>query len=170
MTRVRLTEDLQPEPHSAGSGLRCQWCSVALPAGETVCPTCNSPGVPDPNLTAPGIEILEPATSAEPVKLPEELDEWWLEDEAAGRPVPKAQSSVAVDEDRLIKTVAILIGTAVACAFVGWLAGPPLLAPVMENITGSPVEDMNDLRPMGSIFGFVSGIFLGACIGWAAQA
>jgi hypothetical protein len=40
----------------------------------------------------------------------------------------------------------------------------------MESLTGSPVQDTGDLRPMGSIIGFLSGLFLGACIGWISQA
>ena len=119
-------------------------------------------------MTAPGIEILEPVQTNEPVKPREELDEWWLDDEPESQPVARIQQSATLDEDRLLKTAAILIGTAVICAFIGWLAGP-LLAPAMENITGSPVRDTNDLRPMGSIFGFLSGLFLGACIGWISQ-
>lgn len=116
-------------------------------------------------MTVPGIGILEPTPSVEMAKPPEELDEWWLDDQSASQPAVRKQPSAALDEDRLLKTAAILIGTAAICAFIGWLAGP-LLAPVMENITGSPVRDTNDLRPMGSIFGFLSGLFLGACIGW----
>lgn len=119
-------------------------------------------------MTAPGIEILEPVPVVEMTNPPEELDEWWLDDESAAQPAARAQSSVALDEDRLLKTAGILIGTAVICAFVGWLAGP-LLAPAMESVTGSPVQDTGDLRPMGSIFGFLSGLFLGACIGWISQ-
>lgn len=120
-------------------------------------------------MTAPGIEILEPLPAKDPVKPPEELDEWWLDDESASQPAARPRSSVALDEDRLLKTAGVLIGTAVVCAFMGWLAGP-LLAPAMENTTGSPVENTNDLRPMGSIIGFLFGLFIGAFAGWISQA
>lgn len=169
VTGLRQADELRPERQPALSSLRCQWCSVTLPEGTVVCPTCSSPGVPDPAMTAAGSEILEPLPSSEAVRPPEELDEWWLDDVAAPRPAARPESSVALDEDRLLKTAAILIGIAAVCAFIGWLAGP-LLAPAMENITGSPVQDTNDLRPMGSIFGFVAGLFIGACAGWISQA
>lgn len=120
-------------------------------------------------MTAPGIEILEPVVPTGPARPARELDEWWLDDESADEPATRVQSGVTLDEDRVLKTAAILIGTAAVCAFAGWLAGP-LLAPAMESITGSPVRDTNDLRPMGSIIGFLSGLFLGACIGWVSQA
>ena len=168
MTGLQQTDELQPERHSSPGGPRCQWCSVSLPVGTTVCLTCNSPGVPDPALTVPGIEILEPTPAVETAKPPGELDEWWLDDQPASQPGTRPRSSAALDEDRLLKTAAILIGTAAICAFAGWLAGP-LLAPAMESITGSPVQDTGDLRPMGSILGFLSGLFLGAGIGWISQ-
>jgi hypothetical protein len=120
-------------------------------------------------MTVPGSEILEPTPAVDVVKPPEELDEWWLDDESVALPITRPPSSAALDEDRVLKTAAILIGTAVICAFAGWLAGP-LLAPAMEGITGSPVQDTSDLRPMGSILGFLSGLFIGACIGWISQA
>ncbi len=169
MTGLQQTDQLQPDRDPLTGGLRCQWCSVRLPANTTVCPTCNSPGVPDPTMTVPGIEILEPSPANEPVKPPEELDEWWLDDESTAGAAARPRPTAVLDEDRLLKSAAILIGTAAVCAFVGWLCGP-LLAPLMENITGSPVQDTNDLRPMGSIFGCLSGLFLGACIGWISQA
>lgn len=148
--------------------LTCQWCSVQLPEGKAICPTCGSPGVPDPALSAPGVEILEPEIKPEPVQPKEELDEWWLADDVqatAARPATGGD----LFEDRLLKTVGILAGAGAVCAFIGWLLGPIFLAPLMESITGSPVENINDLRPMGTVMGLLTGLFFGAGIGWVVQ-
>ncbi|MFW6075259.1 MAG: hypothetical protein ACOC9Y_06675, partial [Chloroflexota bacterium] len=68
----------------ASTRLTCQWCSVVLPEGETVCPTCGSSGVPDDEMVVPGSEVLvdtEPAPEIEP-QSPEEI-EAALEEEPA---------------------------------------------------------------------------------------
>lgn len=161
-------EDSQHE-QSRSSGLTCQWCSVRLPEGKAICPTCGSPGVPDPTLSAPGIEILEPEVKAEPVKPKEELDEWWLADDVQATVASPARNG-ELFEDRLLKTIGILAGTGAVCAFIGWLLGPIFLAPLMESITATPVESQDDLRPMGAIMGLLIGLFFGASYGWVAQA
>jgi len=162
-------DDAHSGRQSAGHDLTCQWCSVRLPAGETRCPTCGSPGIPDPTLTAPGIEILEPIEVAEPVKPPEELEEWWLEDEQSGTGTLPIVRSPETFEDRLLKTVGLLAGCGAVFAFIGWLIGPVFLAPAMESITGTPVENPGDLRTMGATAGLLIGLFFGASIGWIFQ-
>ena len=168
MTALNPVEESQPDGASS-SGLTCQWCSVRLPDGKAICPTCGSPGVPDPQLTAPGIEILEPEVKPEPVEPKEELDEWWLAEDVQAT-VAKPVKSGELFEDRLLKTVGILAGTGAVCAFTGWLIGPIFLTSVMESITGTPVENADDLRPMGTVIGLLTGLFFGASFGWIAQA
>jgi len=165
----------QPTYDQSTSGARtgdltCQWCSVSLPAGETRCPTCGSPGVPDPSLHAAGIEILEPEVAPEPVQTKEELPEWWLDEDEVKHQQQRAAVSTGAGEDRMLKTAAVLIGTAAVFTLLGWLIGPLFLSPLMERITGTPVERAADLRPMGGIIGLLTGLFLGASYGWIAGA
>lgn len=150
--------------------LTCQWCSVRLPAGETRCPTCGSPGIPDPNLHAAGIEVLDAKAGPDVVEPKEELTEWWLDEDEVQHQEQRAALSPAAIEDRLLKTAGVLIGTAVVFTFLGWLVGPLFLSPLMENITGTPVERAADLRPMGGILGLLTGLFFGASYGWIAGA
>lgn len=159
-------------PPSQGSqgDLTCQWCSVRLPAGETRCPTCGSPGIPDPSLPAPGIELLETPERVEPLQPPEGPHEWWLDDDEVEHQQRRAAMSPNAVEDRLLKTVAILAGVGAAFTLLGWLIGPLFLSPLMESITDTPVETASDLRPMGSVLGLLIGLFFGASYGWIAQA
>lgn len=150
--------------------LTCQWCSVRLLAGETRCPTCGSPGIPDPNLHPPGVAMLEAETVPDIVEPKEELTEWWLDEDEVQHQQLRAALSPAAVEDRLFRTAGVLIGTAVVFTFLGWLVGPMFLSPLMENITGSPVEHASDLRPMGGILGLLTGLFFGASYGWIAGA
>ena len=160
----------QPAINQTQTGeLHCQWCSVTLPAGETRCPTCGSPGIPDPNLHAAGLELLEEPEPAE-VKPKAELDEWWLDDDEVEHQQQRAVMSSSAVEDRMLRTAMILLGTAAVFTFLGWLLGPLFLSPVMESITGTPVENASDLRPMGGILGMIVGLFFGASYGWIAGA
>src|SRR5690348_15472466 len=72
---------VQRDP-SAAANLRCQWCFTTLPSGTATCPTCGSPGVPDPRFSS---EVNEAAAAApEMAPTPTELVEWWREDETDG--------------------------------------------------------------------------------------
>lgn len=166
MTGIKPIEQREPGEHSSSGRLTCQWCSVQLPAGVTRCPTCGSPGIPDPSMTVPGIDLLESGPVADPVKPAEELDEWWLDDESGASTAAQALASTPLPEDQILKTVGILVAAALIFGFIGWLAGPLVLAPAMEDITGSPVEHLSDLRPMGAVLGLITGLFFGACVGW----
>lgn len=143
---------------------------MSLPAGETRCPTCGSPGIPDPTLHAAGIELLEVTDEVALVEQKSDLHEWWLDDDEVQSQQRRAAISSSAVEDRLFKTVGILLGVSAAFAFLGWLVGPLFLSPLMENITGTPVEHASDLRPMGGLFGLLVGLFFGASYGWIAQA
>lgn len=168
MTALHPTDDFTRD-QGQSSGLTCQWCSVRLPEGKAICPTCGSAGIPDLSLSVPGTELFEPPMTVEPQQPRETLDEWWLEDDGGAAAIQQPRRT-ELFEDRLFKTVGILAACAVVCAFIGWLAGPPFLAPLMENITGTPVEDTSDLRPMGTILGLLTGLFFGAALGWVFQA
>ena len=143
---------------------------MRLPAGETRCPTCGSPGVPDPTLHAPGIELLEPEAETAPIEPKDELHEWWLDDDEVQHQQQRAAISHSAPEDRVLRSAVILIGMGAFFAFLGWLVGPLFLSPLMENITGTPVESASDLRPMGGILGLLTGLFFGASYGWIANA
>lgn len=170
MSAFESTQEQASGAVSAQGDLHCQWCSVSLPAGETRCPTCGSPGIPDPNLHAAGIEILEPEIAPEPVQTKEDLPEWWLDEDEVKHQQQRAAVSSSAVEDRMLRTAAVLIGTAAVFTFLGWLIGPLFLSPLMERITGTPVERAADLRPMGGIIGLLTGLFLGASYGWIAGA
>lgn len=159
-------------PAGAGTALlSCQWCSVQLAPGVSICPTCGSPGVPNADLRVPGSERLQEEVPAVQLKAPDELVEWWRDDEADADGAPRGNvyrnSSAARDSDPLM-TVAALGGAVVVCVALGILAAP-LLAPLMENITGVEVENVNDLRPMGGIVGLLTGLFVGAILSWVVQ-
>jgi hypothetical protein len=148
--------------------LHCQWCSVRLPAGETRCPTCGSPGIPDPNLVAPGIEVLEAPEVATEVTPASDLHEWWLDDDAVEDQARRATLTPSAVEDKALRTVIVLVCTGAVFTFLGWLVGPLFLSPAMESITGTPVERASDLRPMGGLIGLFVGLFIGAGYGWIA--
>lgn len=155
-----------------GGELNCQWCAVQLAQGVTICPTCGSPGLPDAALSVPGGDRLRDEPFEVRQKAPEELIEWWRDEaeessrSASGGSVYR-NSGVAQETDPLV-TVAALGGAVVVCVALGILAAP-LLAPLMESITGVEVENVNDLRPMGGIIGLLTGLFVGAILSWVVQ-
>ena len=168
-----------PQPADAASqpqvaeALRCQWCSVPLDPGVTVCPRCGSAGVPDPVATAQAQALAEaeaarraPASPAEDAP-PAELKEWW-KDEIAEATSSRRQLTYDEVERRRNQTLLFIAGAVIVCAFLGWLAGP-LLRPAMENLTGTPVEDTGDLRPTGLFLGVLFGFLVGATGGWVIQ-
>lgn len=146
--------------------LHCQWCSVTLPAGQTVCPKCGSPGIPDPRLgeAPPPAAALPEATPARPV----ELVEWWREDEEAAdgeQPRSRALPSYEEVERRRMMTLVFIGLSVVFCAVLGYLLGPVLAGP-MEALTGTPVENTAELRPTGAFIGLLAGFMVGATGGW----
>ena len=159
-------EDL--EPTVAGT-LTCQWCSVTLAPGVTTCPTCGSPGVADTALLLPEAELLVETSFDVAEKPPEELVEWWREEDELdddGRPVYRNRA--AQQETDPLMIVAVLGGAVLIGILLGVLAAP-LLAPLMESLTGVEIENVNDLRPMGGIIGLLAGLTVGAVAGWVMQ-
>ncbi len=166
------------EPLDAGQqSLRCQWCSVPLATGVTICPTCGSPGIPDPRMTVAGlndaIDITQAPThrTSAPVvglNVDHEPVEYWNEDASIGDEAETPVQSIdfdAVEQRRLMSM--ILIGSSVlVCALLGWLIGPTLLQGPFESLTGSPVENPSDLRTTGMVGGLMIGMFIGATAGW----
>lgn len=167
-------------PHAAGQqSLRCQWCSVPLATGVTICPTCGSPGIPDPRLTAPGLtDTIEPtpaqnpdtgtradATSANTTGNPPLL---WPEDISPSEVAEAPLNSIDFDavERRRMLSMLFIGGGVLFCALLGWLIGPTLLQGPFESLTGSPVENPDDLRTMGTISGLMIGMCIGATAGW----
>jgi hypothetical protein len=170
---------LKSAPASSGplSGtLRCQWCSVPLAAGITRCPSCGSAGVPDPRLSptsdnpplpaplaaAPTVDAYAPLTVEQVDALaPPPLDQ---------QPsVDRKQLTWEEAERRQFRTIAIAAAAILVCTFLGWLSGP-LLSGVVENFTGTPVENPSDLRTMGALIGLLSGFAVGGVAGtviWA---
>lgn len=155
--------DTQP----ADKELRCQWCSVQLPAGTTICPTCGSPGIPDQDVPLPEAEPETISGVDVEQKPEEELVEFW-NDEPAGSTTSSRQSTAAEPEDQLVIFLG-LAGAVVFCVVVGVLLAPPLLTPVMENITGTPVENPGDLRPVGGVVGFLVGLFIATIGLWVSN-
>jgi len=162
----------------AGQGpLRCQWCSVPLADGVTVCPTCGSPGIPDPRMTVPGLtepEIIEQdplaAAVAKPAIAGDEgaLVEWWNNETSPKSATGMRREILTYEEAEQRRTHSLIfIGCAivVGCA-LGWLIGPALLESPFESLTGANVENASDLRSMGTIGGLITGMFVGAAGGW----
>ena len=69
-------------------------------------------------------------------------------------------------ERRRMQSIVFMGGAVVVCAMLGWLIGPSLLVGPFEGLTGTEVEDLSDLRGMGTIGGLVIGMFIGATGGW----
>ena len=164
-----IERNAQPQADVSGPGaapgidagaLRCQWCSVTLSPGITICPTCGSAGIADPLMTVPDAEPAPEPVSPQPI----ELVEWWREDEADGKPA-RVQMSFVEAERRRQQTIVFIAVAVLACAITGWLAGP-LLAGAMESLTGTPVENTSDLRPTGGFLGTMIGFMVGAAGGW----
>lgn len=161
-------------PTTGQPSLRCQWCSVPLAAGVTTCPTCGSPGIPDPQmivagLTEPDVPQPDPAVAANAVAGGEvALDEWWRNEPAGAESIQTVD--FAAIERRRTQSL-IFIGSAVViCGLLGWLIGPVLLESPFERLTGATVEDSDDLRTMGTIGGLIVGMFFGASGGWVIWA
>jgi hypothetical protein len=164
----------EPVTTPAQATLRCQWCFVPLEEGTTICPTCGSPGVPDPRMTVPGAEPPSPAAidTSTMAGLNESLFDAQgnlllldlaSDDEAESN---RPRMSWEDAERRQLNTIVFGLGAVIVCALLGWLAGP-LLAGFVEGLTGTPVENKNDLRPMGAIFGLLGGFMVGAIGGIA---
>lgn len=64
--------------------------------------------------------------------------------------------------------ILILAGAALVCALAGVLASP-LLAPLLERVTGVEVKNTADLRPMGGVLGLLFGLFIGAMAAWVGN-
>lgn len=159
---------------AAEPGLRCQWCSVPLTSGVTICPTCGSPGVPDPRFTKP-----EPERDASALLLEGVVDTSviapWRDDGLPSlddpSPATRKQLTFQEVESRQLRTIMFAAASVLVCAFLGWLAGP-LLSGVIESFTGTPVENTGDLRPMGAFFGLLTGFLIsgiGGVVIWAGR-
>ena len=180
--RLRIAgRGLDPAPDTAqASALRCQWCSVPLMPGVTICPTCGSPGIPDPRMTVAGLndsDVDEPEPASEEfVAHPKtddtgELVEWWREEsKAADTAHTREQLSYEEVEQRQVQTLAFIGIAVVVCAVLGWIIGPALLEGPIESLTGTPVEQRSDLRGMGTFIGLIVGMFIGATGGWVIWA
>ena len=156
----RLETAVVEQSDNPGSVLSCQWCSVDLAPGETVCPTCGSPGV-DGTMVVPDAPAVKPRpTSEAPSASGEELEEWWNDD------VDNEYRNSAADEKDMMPVILGLIGTGIVCVILGVLVAPSVLASAFENSLGIKVENANDLRPLGGILGLITGAFIGAMGMW----
>ena len=180
-----MSEDRSTSPNlvaDAANGteqqaLRCQWCSVPLAAGVSICPTCGSPGIPDPRMTLAGLTDLE-VSLPDPIKEAvavngvtggeAELVEWWRNETAAGEMTDEPRQTLDFEAIERRRTQSLIfIGGAVAiCTLLGWLIGPALLESPFERLTGTTVDDPSDLRTLGTICGLIAGMFIGATGGW----
>jgi hypothetical protein len=162
----------EPVTTMVGEALRCQWCSVPLPANVTICPNCGSPGVPDPRFSDPMDSggPTGPLAARLRAPAPDAVLDPWREDTTDGpqldfsEPPAPQQISWEDAERRQFNTILIAGVAVISCALVGWLAAP-LLAGVVENLTGTPVENTSDLRPFGALLGLLSGFAIGAIAG-----
>ena len=173
-----LRQAISAAQGTAAGTLRCQWCSVPLQPGVTTCPTCGSPGIPDPRLSVTDLD--EPAShTANPIGIPavgnavindeQRLVEWWkhetLNADPLDEPATKLPSFEEIEQRRM-QSMLFIGGAVLVCAFLGWLIGPSLLVGPFEGLTGTTVEDPSDLRGMGTIGGILAGLFIGATGGW----
>jgi len=168
----------QSTSDDAGAGaLRCQWCSVPLAAGVTTCPTCGSPGIPDPRMTVAGLNDLatgQPEPLSNTMAVSDitgdevELTEWWRNEPSAGdlNETPLQTLNFEDIERRRMQSIGFIVGAVVVCTFLGWLIGPSLIVKPFEGLTGTTVENLDDLRTMGAIGGMIAGMFVGATGGW----
>lgn len=185
-----MSDQHSPSPNDVASAvigasgrqsLRCQWCSVPLATGVTICPTCGSAGIPDPGMTGAG--LTEPEISeADPVRDAVaangvaggevELVEWWRNETPAGdlTEEPRQTLDFAAVERRRMQSMIAIGGAVVVCVALGWLIGPSLLEGPFERLTGTTVENPDDLRTMGTIGGLIVGMFVGATSGWVVWA
>jgi hypothetical protein len=158
----------------SADGLRCQWCFVPLAAGTTICPTCGSPGVPDPRFTKPEPEPAVPDLLLEGIDGAPVIAPWRDDDLSVLNDPPTSKRNTMTfqeAENRQMRTIVFAAVSILVCAFIGWLAGP-LLAGTIESFTGTPVENTGDLRPMGAFFGLLTGFFIGGLGGvviWAGR-
>jgi hypothetical protein len=158
--------------------LRCQWCSVPLQPGVTICPTCGSAGIPDPRMSAGRLDELD-ITDASPSFAPiandaavadeRELVEWWKLETLNADPLDEPLPAVASFEDverRRTQSLVFICGAVVVCGMLGWLIGPSLLVGPFEGLTGTTVTNLSDLRGMGTIGGILLGLFIGSTGSW----
>lgn len=164
-------------PGAEQQALRCQWCSVPLAASRTICPTCGSPGIPDPRMSVPGPTEPEASRPGQPANAGmaggatregSEPPEWWRDEAIAGgaADVPLTTMSFEDVERRKMQSLTFIGGAVLVCALLGWLIGPSLLVGPFERVTGANVEDLSDLRGMGAMGGMIAGMFIGATGGW----
>lgn len=153
------------DTQEANKGLRCQWCSVQLAPGTTICPTCGSPGIPDPDMVMPEAEPETISGVDVEQKPEEELVEFW-HDEPAGHTGNRRKAAEPEDQ---IGVYLGLVGVVVFCIIVGVVVAPTLLSPLMENITGSEVENPGNLRSVGGFVGFLIGLFIATIGLWVSQ-
>jgi hypothetical protein len=149
---------------SSPAVMRCQWCSVPLKPGVVLCPTCGSPGIPDPRLSAPEPEPLD-VQMVSSVMESDIIAPWRSDDDVAistaSSSGSRAQMTFQEAERRQVRSIVFVAGSVLVCAVLGWLAGPLFLTGVIESFTGTPVENPDDLRPMGAFFGLTSGFLIG---------
>ncbi len=162
----RLPETGRLQKTAASSGvLTCQWCSVDLQPGVTICPTCGSPGVPDSAMVVPDpIGVVEADKLDLDVQSEDELVEWWKEEGETS-----VYENSAADLDNPLPMILGLVGGGVFCVLLGIFIVPPLLSSLFENNFGIIVEDPNDLRPLGGVLGLLVAAFIGAIAMWAAK-
>ena len=162
----RLNQAPAPVAHNGAATLTCQWCSVSLPPGVTICPTCGSPGVADDSMIVPDL-IETPAHDELTVqhKDEDELVEWWKDE---GESETETYKNSAAQGDDLMPVILGLIGTAVVCVVLGIFVAPILLVSLFEGSLGVTVENSNDLRPLGGVLGLLTGAFIGAIGMWVA--
>ncbi|RIK46069.1 MAG: hypothetical protein DCC58_04385 [Chloroflexi bacterium] len=144
--------------------IRCQWCGARFTAEAQVCPSCGSAVA-----RKQYFDETDAASTDQDGAPDRELVEWWNTEPSVAEVTGMNQRSVADIERRKLMSLVLIGGTALSCVVVGWLAGP-LLAPLLEGITGSPADDTGALRSLGAFVGFLFGMLLGAIGGWIAWA
>jgi hypothetical protein len=124
-------------------------------------------GLDDPEVQTPS-PGSQPAT--DPVDTDEqELVEWWKHETLNTDPDDEPRPALANFEDveRLrAQSLMFICGAVVVCALLGALIGPRLLVGPFESLTGTTVDDLSDLRGMGTLGGIVIGLFIGSTGGW----
>jgi hypothetical protein len=145
---------------------RCQWCGEQLSDEQAVCPGCGAV-VAGPLLDDEAGETAVVAADApDPAPEAAALIEWWRDDNPEVEAV-RAQRQLTFEEAerRSLLSIAVIVCAAALCLLLG-LASAPLLAPLIESLTGSPVQDTSDLRPLGGLLGLLGGLLVGAIGGW----
>lgn len=151
--------------------LACQWCGGTIPAGANACADCGALR-PRDDLVVPGLTrekadpALQPeAPAAEPEDDAERARQIFKEMDAY---IPEPETSPAVTRrdpgDDLIIVIAVIVGGGVVGGLIGWLALPPLLHELFQEMIGVDSDGPAAFRRLGAFIGALLTMLFGALL------